>query len=219
MDKTETKVGDRFGRLTVTQLVRLPSGKWTRAGAIVRCVCGNEKAVVAYSLKSGNTTSCGCYHKEIAGSGEAGRKVTYTRTRDGKMQTVTRVLEHHGQSKTPLYRQWKGMNLRCNNPETHNYKWYGGKGVRVCPEWEDDFLAYKAWADANGYNPGLELDRIDENGHYGPDNCRFVTKKANIRNRDRGWSDELDAKLVAAAKDMGVSPYELIRLAVEDLLG
>jgi hypothetical protein len=144
-----------------------------------------------------------------------GPKVVYKRTRNGKEQTVTRTVRAHGESKTPLYRQWKAMIRRCESPTAHNYKWYGAKGVKVCPEWRDDFMGFRAWAYASGYSHGLELDRIDSDGDYCPENCRYITKKANIRNRNLGWSDELDRKVVLAAQAKGVSPYEFIRLAVE----
>jgi hypothetical protein len=147
-----------------------------------------------------------------------GPKVTYTRVRNGKIQEVTRTVKAHGQSKTPMYRQWKAMIRRCESEKAHNYKWYGGKGVRVCPEWRSDFLMFKTWADAHGYSHGLELDRIDSEGDYAPGNCRFITKKANIRNRDLGWSDELDARLVSEAQRRGVSAYAIIREAVEEYL-
>ena len=117
-----------------------------------------------------------------------------------------------------MYRQWKAMIRRCESEKAHNYRWYGAKGVKVCPEWRKDFLTFKAWADSHGYSHGLELDRIESEGDYAPGNCRFVTKKANIRNRDLGWSDELDARLVAEAQRRGVSAYDLIREAVEAYL-
>jgi hypothetical protein len=147
-----------------------------------------------------------------------GPKVVYNRTRNGKVQEVTRTVKAHGQSKTPLYRQWKAMVRRCESPTAHNYRWYGAKGVSICPEWRADFLAFKSWADLHGYSHGLELDRIDSDGDYAPGNCRYITKKANIRNRDLGWSDELDAKLIQASVDRGISPYDFIQEAVEAYL-
>ncbi len=147
-----------------------------------------------------------------------GPKVIYTRTRNGKVQQVTRTVKAHGQSRTPLYRQWKAMVRRCESPAAHNYKWYGGKGVTVCQEWRKDFLRFKSWADDAGYSHGLELDRIDAAGDYEPGNCRWITKKANIRNRDLMWSDELDARLIVVSKERGISPYEFIRQAVESAL-
>lgn len=146
------------------------------------------------------------------------RKVTYTRVRDGKTQTVTRLKRAHGQSKTPLYRLWKAMNRRCESEVAHNYQWYGAKGVYVCTTWREDFLAFKAWAEGHGYARGLELDRLDSDGPYSPENCRWKTKKANIRDRDLYWSDELDIRVVQFASQHGLNPYELIETAVTSYL-
>lgn len=74
-------------------------------------------------------------------------------------------------------------------------------------------------ADQHGYVRGLEIDRIESDGDYEPGNCRYRTKKANIRDRDLAWSDELDAKLIGQASELGVSPYDLIRIVVEEYLG
>lgn len=142
-------------------------------------------------------------------------KVVYNRTRNGKQQTVVRTVKAHGQSKTKLYRKWKAMVRRCESPVTHNYQWYGGKGIKVCPEWRDDFMAFYAWAYSTGYADGLELDRKESDGDYSPSNCKWKTKKANIRSRDLLWDDEIDIQLIELAQVRGVSPYELIRVAVE----
>lgn len=109
------------------------------------------------------------------------------------------------------------MKERCGNPKARNYRWYGGKGILYAPEWER-FEPFMVWALANGYNDGLELDRIDADKNYEPSNCRWVTKKANLRNRDFAWDEELDARLVAYAAEHGKSPYEVIRTALERLL-
>ena len=143
---------------------------------------------------------------------------TYQRVRDGQLQTVTRRGKNHGQSKTPLYRMWKAMVRRCESPKAHNFKWYGAKGVIVCPEWRGDFMNFKQWAEANGYVHGLELDRKNSSGPYSPRNCRWRTKKANIRDRDLYWDDELDTRLIATSLKAGVDPYALIREAVEKYL-
>jgi hypothetical protein len=110
------------------------------------------------------------------------------------------------------------MRERCLNPDARNYKWYGGKGVSVCDAWLEDFGSFKEWSEANGYAPGLQLDRKDSDLNYDPDNCQWITQKQNLRRRDLCWSDELDARLVMSAKEIGVSPYELIRRAVEAYL-
>ena len=71
------------------------------------------------------------------------------------------------------------MKRRCYNPNVDAYKYYGGKGVTICDEWREDYAKFKAWAYANGYEPGLTIDRIDSNGNYEPSNCRWITFAEN----------------------------------------
>jgi hypothetical protein len=73
-----------------------------------------------------------------------------------------------------LYRKWTNINSRCYNPNNKNYKYYGGRGIKVCDEWRE-FIPFKEWSLSNGYKPGLHIDRIDNNLGYFPDNCRFLT--------------------------------------------
>ena len=75
------------------------------------------------------------------------------------------------------------MRSRCNNPNRKKYKDYGARGIRVCDEWNNDASAFCKWALDNGYDDGMQLDRIDNNGNYEPSNCRFVSPKENSRNR------------------------------------
>jgi len=94
-----------------------------------------------------------------------------------------RAVKHHGLSKHPLNIMWCGMKERCNNPSADNYQWYGGKGIRVCDEWNNNFKAFFDWAQSNGWQKGLSIDRIDNSRDYCPDNCRFVDMKSQFRNR------------------------------------
>ena len=89
----------------------------------------------------------------------------------------------HGLSNTRLYRIWYGMKQRCYNPKNTRYKNYGGRNITVCDEWENDFISFYNWAIYNGYNDNLTIDRIDVNGNYKPDNCRFIDQKTQQRNR------------------------------------
>lgn len=89
----------------------------------------------------------------------------------------------HGQRNTRLYRVWGGMKKRCCKPSHPFYANYGGRGITVCEEWRNSFEAFYDWAMSNGYSDDLTLDRIDNNGNYCPENCRFVTQTEQIRNR------------------------------------
>jgi len=149
------KPGVKIGRLTVIENIT-GSGR-----SKVRCICdcGNEWVGQTRSLKTGNTQSCGCLQKE----------------------TNTESHTKHGKSGIRLYRLWSSMLQRCNNPKSDNYRYYGGRGITVCKEWHN-FEAFYEWATSNGYADDLEIDRIDNDGPYSSVNCRWITRKENIRN-------------------------------------
>ena len=100
----------------------------------------------------------------------------------------------HGESKTRLYNIWKGMKSRCNNPKCTNYPHYGARGIRVCEEWECDYLSFRAWAIGAGYDDTLSIDRIDPNGHYCPDNCRWSTHEVQDRNKTNNIFAEINGE-------------------------
>ena len=85
----------------------------------------------------------------------------------------------HGKQPIQLYRCWWDMIARCR----YGHKDYGQRGITVCSEWEHDYVTFRDWAFANGWEVGLTLDRIDNDGNYCPENCRFVTRKKNCRNK------------------------------------
>ena len=121
--------------------------------------CGNEFEVRTQSIKGGNTSSCGCLAKE--GNNKS-----------------------HGLIKHPLYTRWAGMHQRCYNKNNHKYKNYGARGIIVCDEWKNKFTNFYNWAIDNGWkeNSGLSLDRIDVNGNYEPNNCRWADATTQARN-------------------------------------
>ena len=152
-------VGQKYGRLTVVEFVKLENHK-----TFWKCVCDCGLTVVAKgnSLRSGNTKSCGCLKREMAA--DRGRK--------------NKV---HGEShdkRTRLYTIWCGMRQRCNNPNREAYPLYGGKGVKLCEEW-DNYSCFKGWAMTNGYEDSLSIDRIDPSKGYSPDNCRWISQSDN----------------------------------------
>ena len=153
--------GQRFGRLVV--LAPLPPTQGRRTRWLCRCDCGNEIiAGSAYHLISGNTQSCGCLRRDCARE---------------------RHLMHGGKG-TRLYNIWKNARQRCRNPKAPDYTIYGARGVTFAPVW-DDFAAFREWAMSNGYRDDLTLDRIDPDGGYCPDNCRWVTWKEQRHNQRR----------------------------------
>ena len=97
----------------------------------------------------------------------------------------------HRLRNTRLYSIWLTMRSRCNNPKTINYKYYGGKGIRVCEEW-DSFVTFHNWAMRNGYSDNLTLDRVNPDGNYEPANCRWVSLPEQQRNRSNNINITID---------------------------
>ena len=110
-----------------------------------------------------------------------------------------------------LYGLWCSMKSRCENPNRPKYKDYGARGIKVCEEWHDAGV-FAAWAFANGYSPGLQIDRKDNNGDYCPENCRFVTPKENSRNRRNTKFLTVGGEIKCVsewAEITGISPYTI----------
>lgn len=117
-----------------------------------------------------------------------------------------------GKKREKLYNIWVAMKQRCNNPNDANFARYGGRGIKVCKEWMDDYITFKSWCLDNGYKEGLDLDRKDNDGGYNPMNCRFITHRENLANTHRRIHDVIngeDISLSDAAYKYGLS-YKLL---------
>lgn len=154
--------GMKFGRLTAIRRVENIGHKvaWE-----CRCDCGRTVRVTGDALHRGTTQSCGCLHKEVTHN----------------------LLTTHGQSKGKLYGVYNAMKRRCYSEKDSHYKHYGGRGIKICDEWlgSGGFASFSAWAHEHGYQDGLSIDRVDNNGDYTPDNCRWAdrfTQGCNKRN-------------------------------------
>lgn len=161
--RKDNLVGQKFGRLLVVR-----EGERTSSGRVrwhCICDCGKELDVYGPSLKTGNTKSCGCYHSDVA------------RTR----------LTTHGcgscKNRNRIYSIWRAIIARCEDKDHVEYHRYGGRGIAMCKTWRADFVEFKTWAEASGYADNLQIDRIDLDQGYCPENCRWVTPKQNSNHR------------------------------------
>ncbi|MBT9670431.1 hypothetical protein GPK34_00070 [Secundilactobacillus kimchicus] len=178
--------GQRFGRLVAIKVdnSERPANS-TKAYWLCKCDCGNSTIVSSYELRHG-TESCGCLIGESA-------KKRFTK---------------HGGSGSKLYMVWSAMRQRCDNSNNKDYPNYGARGIHVSQDWAKDFAKFKIWSESHGYQEGLTLDRVDVNGNYEPDNCRWVTMKVQANNERfnrritfdgethtlADWADKLEIK-------------------------
>lgn len=151
--------GMKFGRLTVLERDLDNKAKGVHWKCV--CDCGNFTSTSTTALMKGLSKSCGCLHKE----------------------KVSQKSKKHGMHKTRIYKMWQNLKARCNCPSSNKFYNYGGRGIKACDEWQDDFMAFYEWAMKKGYSDNLTIDRIDSNGDYCPENCRFATYSQQSDNR------------------------------------
>lgn len=177
--------GMKFGRLTVIESDGYANGgkRWK-----CKCDCGNECIASASKLVSGHKRSCGCLRHE-------------------------KPYNYQGRDRNRrLYIIWKAMRQRCINQKSPAYPRYGGRGISICEEW-NDYNTFEEWALANGYSDELTIDRIDSNGNYEPNNCRWATPlvQSNNRGSNRKYTYNGETKTVSEwANLFGISYGTLI---------
>lgn len=150
--------GKRYGSLMVVKIAVDEPGK--KKKWLCKCDCGEECVVAGSNLQSGHIKHC----RKCGSAISAEKKIK------------------HGMTRTKIYYVWQGMLNRCERPEAKSYKDYGARGIKVCEEWHDPEKFLK-WAKESGYREGLQLDRINVNGNYCPDNCRWITQLINANNK------------------------------------
>lgn len=185
--------GKRFGKLVVIEPIE---GLGVRGRWRCKCDCGNETIVFGSNLGK-STISCGCYAREASSK---------------------RNSTHH-KSKSRLFPIWQSMKQRCENPKAHAYPNYGGRGIKVCEEWSKSFTAFEEWAFANGYDENAPkgkctIDRIDNDGNYEPNNCRWADSSTQQNNKRVRVELEWDGRKMSVAewsKETGLTHSTILR--------
>lgn len=160
--------GQKFGRLNVIGIAQIHPFKTKEKVWECKCDCGNTVLVRGYSLRSGKTQSCGCISTETL----------------SKRSINNEYSKKHGLSNSRIYKNYYAMLARCYNSQIWNYEKYGGRGIRVCDEWRNSFEVFYEWAMANGYDDSKTIDRINPDGDYSPNNCRFAGASVQGFNRN-----------------------------------
>ncbi len=176
------RIGIKYGKLTV-----IKEAENRRGGKILWeciCDCGNRVVVPSGDLATGHTQSCGCI----------------------RIKNLIKRNSSHGKSKTRLYRIWCAMKSRCTNKNYTSYCHYGGRGIQICEGWKN-FENFEEWANNNGYEDNLSIERIDVDGNYEPNNCKWITigEQANNTTHSRYITYLGERKTVRDwAKDVGL---------------
>lgn len=160
-----------FGRLRVIKQVQSIN---QRAAWKCICECGVTTIKKSKYLLNGDTRSCGCLSRQVSSlnAKKANPKSSASQRKDG--------IYFNGK-KHPLYDVWKGIKQRCLNPKNKVYRWYGAKGISICSAWMNNAAEFIRWGILNGWKPHLQIDRINSDGSYSPDNCQFLARSENVK--------------------------------------
>jgi hypothetical protein len=171
--------GQKFGRLTPEKVISK-----NEFGALIwqcRCDCGNITNVQGGSLKKGSTKSCGCWNKEL----------------------ISKRSKTHGKTETPTYKIWIGIKTRCYNQKNKTFKYYGMRGIKMCPRWKNNFMNFLK--DMGNHPKGMSIDRINNDGNYEPNNCRWTIQKYQNRNSHWAKLSEEKANEIKILNHQGIS--------------
>lgn len=192
---TKDRTGEKYGRLKVLRPVRMRNSK---LGWLCECDCGVEAVVDGGNLNSGHTVSCGCAHREML---SASRSI-------------------HRMRNSREYKSWCGMKARCLNPRNNRFSAYAGRGIKVCDAWLGSFEAF--FADMGPMpGPGYSIDRINNDGNYEPNNCRWGSSVDQANNRRSTVLVVFDGEILTiaeVAKRAGKSDSSVRRLVAKGVI-
>lgn len=185
--------GQKFNRLLV--LYKTSKSKSGHYYWLCKCDCGKEKEILGTHLIQGNIKSCGCYNSELA-----------SKRAKMKQKIPNKRLSHI----------WQSMKQRCYDENSISYKNYGKRGITICNEWLNNPTNFYDWAMANGYRENLTIDRIDVNGNYEPNNCRWVIWKKQCENKRNNVIIEYNGEKECVS--YFIKKYNLNEFAIYDRL-
>ena len=180
-------VGEKFGHLTIIKSAGVNAHYCKKVECL--CDCGTRKVVLLSHVMSGSTKSCGCYRSKRASS----------LSRSHGLLVGAKKIEPR------LYRIWSNMKARCFNDKHKAFKNYGARGIEVCRDWAEDYKVFHEWALLSGYSDSLTIERVDNDSGYSPENCKWVSKSEQVRNRRANKLTLVDAVKIRLAVDLGES--------------